>query len=67
MLAAPDAYGLLVDPSPSQIRDIVFGWPIDDPGAKIVLPTPATLAQDEYRFSTRAGWQALRRTGSSAW
>jgi hypothetical protein len=50
VLAAPDTYGLPVDPSTAQIHDIMFGWLTDDPDAKLVLPTPATLAQDEYRF-----------------
>jgi len=39
VLAAPDAYGLPVDPSTTQIRNIVFAWLTDDPDAKLVLPT----------------------------
>jgi hypothetical protein len=51
----PDAFGLGPEPSSAEISAALRQLLADDPQAKIVLLTPATVAQSDYRFLPEHG------------
>lgn len=53
--ADPESYGLGPDPSDTEIKAMLRAMIAGDPGARIVLLTPATIAQPEYRFVPEYG------------
>ena len=53
--SAPDAFGLGADPTDDQVAAVIRAWLTDDPGARVVLLTPATMAMEPYRFPPEQG------------
>lgn len=51
----PQELGLSADPDPTAVAGVLRGWLVDDPGAAIVLLTPATLADEPYRLPPEEG------------
>lgn len=51
----PEELGLPADPDSEAVAAVLRGWLTDDPDATIVLLTPATLADDRYRFPPEEG------------
>lgn len=50
-----DELGLPADPDADAVAAVLRGWLTDDPHAAIVLLTPATLADERYRFPPEEG------------
>jgi hypothetical protein len=53
--SAPDAFGLGPEPSSAEISAVLRQLLADDPQAQIILLTPATIAQADYRFLPEYG------------
>ncbi|MCB0166062.1 MAG: hypothetical protein KDI79_17645 [Anaerolineae bacterium] len=53
--SSPDSFGLGATPSDAEITEALRRMLADDPQAEIVLLTPATTAQDKYRFTPEYG------------
>jgi len=53
--SSPDSFGLAATPSDAEITGALRRMLADDPQAEIVLLTPATTAQDNYRFLPEYG------------
>lgn len=53
--SSPDSFGLAANPSDAEITGALRRMLADDPKAEIVLLTPATTAQDRYRFLPEYG------------
>lgn len=53
--SAPDSYGLGADPSPAELTAVLHAMLADDPNARIVLLTDATVAEPDYRFLPEYG------------
>lgn len=53
--SSPDSFGLGATPSDAEITEALRRMLADDPQAEIVLLTPATTAQDKYRFLPEYG------------
>jgi hypothetical protein len=53
--AEPEAFGLAADASPAEVSSVLLSWLTDDPAARVVLLTPATLAMEPYRFPPEDG------------
>lgn len=53
--SSPDSFGLAATPSDAEITEALRRMLADDPQAEIVLLTPATTAQDKYRFLPEYG------------
>ncbi len=53
--SSPDSYGLGANPSDAEVAEALRGVLADDPAARVVLLTPATLQRPEYRFTPEYG------------
>lgn len=53
--SSPDSYGLGANPGDAEVAEALRRVLADDPEARIVLLTPATLQQPEYRFTPEYG------------
>lgn len=53
--AAPEDFGLDRQPTDAAIREVLRSMLANDPQAKIVLLTPATVRIDDYRFLPEQG------------
>ena len=53
--ASPEDYGLGPTPTDAEVAEVLRGILASDPNARIVLLTPATVAQPEYRFLPEYG------------
>ena len=53
--SSPDSFGLGATPSDAEITEALRRILADDPQAEIVLLTPATTAENKYRFTPEYG------------
>ena len=53
--SAPEAFGLAAEPSADEVAEALRKMLADDLRAQVVLLTPATIAQQEYRFVPEFG------------
>jgi hypothetical protein len=51
----PEAHGLLPNPNPEQVAQVLSSYLKSDTDAEIVLLTEATIKEDRYRFTPEYG------------